>query len=345
MHCRAIPGSIDFRLKINRVIKQKKISAELLLIIILAAACLLLSSCNPILALNPKYSYSSFELELGEPISDDIAEYVDMNALSAEDAKFVRENTEILYDGQPIAESDLAQAGGHTLTIKYCGHQYREYIIEITDHAPPVFTKAKDLYTFENIRINEDEYDKMFAAEDNSGQVDITVDIPEVDYDTVGEYTVTATATDPSGNKTTATAVINVQAPEYGAMGTYVYVSIPDQHLTYFVDGKPVLDCPVVTGNLIQGHGTPRGTFPLVYKSRNMTLRGRESNGDKYESFVNYWMAFIGSSYGLHDATWRTNFGGDIYKGAGSHGCVNMPYESAAKLYDLIDAGTLVMIY
>ena len=56
-------------------------------------------------------------------------------------------------------------------------------------------------------------------------------------------------------------------------------------------------------------------------------------------------MAFIGSSYGLHDATWRTNFGGDIYKGAGSHGCINMPYASAAKLYDLIDAGTLVMIY
>ena len=330
---------------ITRLIKHKRFKIEIFLIFILTAACILLSSCNPILTLNQKYAYSSFELELGEPISTDIGEYIDMSELSAEDAQFVKENTEILYDGQPIEKSDLAQTGDHTLTINYCGHQYREYTIEITDHVPPVFTKAENLYTFETIRINEEEYDKMFAAEDNSGQVDVKLDIPEVDYDTVGEYTVTATATDSSGNKSTATAVINVQAPEYGAMGTYVYVSIPDQHLTYFVDGKPVLDCPVVTGNLMQGHGTPRGTFPLVYKSRNMTLRGTENNGTKYESFVNYWMAFIGSSYGLHDATWRTNFGGDIYKGAGSHGCVNMPYASAAKLYDLIDAGTLVMIY
>ena len=56
-------------------------------------------------------------------------------------------------------------------------------------------------------------------------------------------------------------------------------------------------------------------------------------------------MAFIGSSYGLHDATWRSNFGGDIYQTSGSHGCVNMPYESAKELYGLIDAGTLVLIY
>ena len=71
-----------------RVTRHKKITAELLLIFLLTAACLLLSSCNPILTLNQKYAYSSFELELGEPVSTDIAEYVDMSALSAEDAQY-----------------------------------------------------------------------------------------------------------------------------------------------------------------------------------------------------------------------------------------------------------------
>jgi lipoprotein-anchoring transpeptidase ErfK/SrfK len=56
-------------------------------------------------------------------------------------------------------------------------------------------------------------------------------------------------------------------------------------------------------------------------------------------------MAFIGSSYGMHDATWRTNFGGNIYQSGGSHGCVNMPYESAARLYEIIEPGTPVLIY
>jgi lipoprotein-anchoring transpeptidase ErfK/SrfK len=39
---------------------------------------------------------------------------------------------------------------------------------------------------------------------------------------------------------------------------------------------------------------------------------------------------------GLHDATWRSSFGGNIYKTNGSHGCVNMPLQSAKKVYENI---------
>ena len=81
------------------------------------------------------------------------------------------------------------------------------------------------------------------------------------------------------------------------------------------------------------------------YITLSAALKGEEDNGDEYESFVNYWMAFIGNSYGLHDATWRGTFGGSIYQGAGSHGCVNMPYNSAAELYSMVSPGTLVLIY
>ena len=249
-----------------------------------------------------------------------------------------------LYDGKDIKDSDLAEAGGHTLTINYCGHQYRQYTIEIYDHEPPVFTKSKSVYTFATLPLPEEEFDNLFEAEDNSGKVDIEYDVPDVDFNTPGEYKIIAVATDPSGNKAESEASIYVQEPSYGAVGTYVYVSIPDQHLTYFKDSKPVLDCPVVTGNAY-GHSTPTGTYTLNYKARNIILKGREDNGTEYQSFVSYWMAFIGSSYGLHDATWRTNFGGSIYQGSGSHGCVNMPYASAAELYEMIEPGVPVLIY
>ena len=64
-----------------------------------------------------------------------------------------------------------------------------------------------------------------------------------------------------------------------------------------------------------------------------------------YESFVSYWMCFLGHGYGLHDASWRSNFGGDIYKYSGSHGCVNLPTNKAPELYNLISVGTVVIIH
>ena len=318
---------------------------RLIMILLALAACMLFTACDPVLSLNPKYSYSSFDLELGQPIPDDIAEYVDFTDLNPEEAQFVRDNTEILYDGKPAAGKNFKSAGDHTLTLNYKGHQYRSYSITITDHEPPVFTEAKQIYTFKGIPIDESLMDTMFKAEDNSGKVKLKLKKPKIDYDKSGNYTVTAVATDPSGNKTKAKADVIVQEPEYGAMGTYVFVSIAEQHLSYFVDGKVVLDCPVVTGNTVVGHSTPRGTFRINFMERNVTLKGREDNGDEYESFVSYWMAFIGNSYGLHDATWRGYFGGNIYQGAGSHGCVNMPYNSAAELYGMVTPGTLVLIY
>ena len=48
---------------------------------------------------------------------------------------------------------------------------------------------------------------------------------------------------------------------------------------------------------------------------------------------------------GLHDASWRTAFGGNIYQTNGSHGCVNLPPAVAATIYENIDTGTPVILY
>lgn len=126
---------------------------------------------------------------------------------------------------------------------------------------------------------------------------------------------------------------------------TYVDVSLAEQHLWYFKDGKKVVDCPVVTGNINMGYGTPAGTFGLSYKQRGATLKGTNADGSTYESPVSYWMPFYGN-YGMHDASWRGSFGGNIFRGNGSHGCVNMPIPAAKKLFEnLADKDVPVIVH
>ena len=120
---------------------------------------------------------------------------------------------------------------------------------------------------------------------------------------------------------------------------SYVLIDISSQKLSYYKHGKKKLKCRVVTGNVSAGHSTPRGKFRVRRKDRGVTLKG-----PGYSSYVEYWMPFIGNSYGMHDASWRSSFGGSIYKGNGSHGCVNMPRWAAKKLYGKVRVGTIVVI-
>ncbi|MBP1744511.1 MAG: peptidoglycan transpeptidase precursor, ErfK-YbiS-YhnG family [Firmicutes bacterium] len=120
---------------------------------------------------------------------------------------------------------------------------------------------------------------------------------------------------------------------------TYVEINITAQHMWYYKNGSLVVEGDVVTGNVSKGNGTPGGIYKLKYKERNATLDGQD-----YSTPVAYWMPF-NNNIGIHDATWRTEFGKDIYLTAGSHGCVNSPYELAQTIYENISAGVPVIVY
>ena len=60
---------------------------------------------------------------------------------------------------------------------------------------------------------------------------------------------------------------------------------------------------------------------------------------------MGYWIPFIGNSWALHDANWRSRFGGDIYQYAGSHGCVNLPADKAKELFGLCKVGDVVVVH
>ena len=94
-----------------------------------------------------------------------------------------------------------------------------------------------------------------------------------------------------------------------------------------------------MSGNLSKGWGTPAGSYPLTYKQRDAVLKG-----ENYRTPVDYWMPFNGG-IGMHDAKWRSSFGGTIYKTGGSHGCINLPHSVAKKIYENISAGMPVLCY
>lgn len=127
---------------------------------------------------------------------------------------------------------------------------------------------------------------------------------------------------------------------EDGDIGdTYVEVDLKNQKVYVYVDGIQKVETDCVSGNTSAGRNTPGGLYSITYKATNVVLRGQD-----YESPVTYWIPFNGG-IGLHDATWRSRFGGSIYYYNGSHGCVNLPYSAAGEIYSLVEAGMPVVCY
>ncbi|HAR86135.1 MAG TPA: peptidoglycan-binding protein [Clostridium sp.] len=131
-------------------------------------------------------------------------------------------------------------------------------------------------------------------------------------------------------------------AVAYGANdfgNTYVEINLTTQHIWFYNDGVLITEGPMVSGNADSKHATPSGIYSLTYKEKNATLRG-----ENYAAPVSYWMPFNGD-IGIHDATWRSKFGGQIYITDGSHGCINTPYDVASKIFEYIAQGTPVICY
>lgn len=129
--------------------------------------------------------------------------------------------------------------------------------------------------------------------------------------------------------------------------GAYVDVDLTQQKVRYYnASDKLLHEAKCVTGNVSAGHNTPTGIYFLNSKQSPCLLVGRTPTGEiSYKTKVQYWMPFIRSSIGLHDASWRGNFGGAIYKTNGSHGCVNLPTADAKWFYNNLSTGVCVIVH
>ncbi|MCF0140850.1 MAG: L,D-transpeptidase family protein [Mogibacterium sp.] len=121
---------------------------------------------------------------------------------------------------------------------------------------------------------------------------------------------------------------------------SFIFVAYDLQRLRLIVNGVEILNCPIVSGK--PSTPTPKGEyFQVLGKSTNVRLKG-----DDWDVNVDYWVAFKGSEFGFHDASWRGSW--EYYQGRylvdGSHGCVNMRIGDAATLYAYARKGMRVVI-
>lgn len=118
-----------------------------------------------------------------------------------------------------------------------------------------------------------------------------------------------------------------------------ILISIDDQHIWVYFDRELWNESDVVTGRQ-NVHDTPTGVFYITE-----CINGKYLRGANYKTWVNKWMRLTNSGIGLHDATWRSSFGGNIYTYNGSHGCINLPKKFAYDLYEHAYVGLPVIIY
>lgn len=124
----------------------------------------------------------------------------------------------------------------------------------------------------------------------------------------------------------------------YSIGDSYIEVDIARQKMLYYENGEMLLCTDVVTG-FPNGHWTWPGLYQVQDKDRERQLIAWD-----YNIHVEYWLGYDGD-YGIHDAAWRDDFGGDLYLDEGSHGCVNTPMEAMAAFFEKAEVGTPVIVH
>ena len=122
----------------------------------------------------------------------------------------------------------------------------------------------------------------------------------------------------------------------------YIEVSLEEQHVWYWKDGQVIMESDCVSGTKDTSRATPTGFW---YMDIVMPGKMLHPGGEEKGTWVDRWMRFSPDGCGLHDATWRGKFGGNIYTYNGSHGCVNLPKNFAFELYEYAYIGMPVIVY
>lgn len=125
---------------------------------------------------------------------------------------------------------------------------------------------------------------------------------------------------------------------------TYVEISIKDQHLWFVENGVCTADANVITGTRDDpSRATPTGMYRTtdLYTEHTMT-------GSYGSAFCHYFIRVTLDGVGIHDSSWRSSYGGNIYVNDGSHGCINTPYETVDYIFNVIknrDVYTPIIIW
>jgi hypothetical protein len=134
------------------------------------------------------------------------------------------------------------------------------------------------------------------------------------------------------------TTTISPPAGAPVAQGKWVEVNLTRQYLRAWQFSTPVFYSLVSTG--VAGHDTPTGTFQVYQKLSYDDMSGGTPGVDYYYLPDVPNVMYFYEAYAIHGAYWHHNFGHVM-----SHGCVNLPLDAAAWMYNWAPLGTDVFIH
>ncbi|MDD7764420.1 MAG: L,D-transpeptidase family protein [Peptoniphilaceae bacterium] len=123
----------------------------------------------------------------------------------------------------------------------------------------------------------------------------------------------------------------------------FVIVSISRQKLWLVRNGEILDEMGVITGNYNLYGSTPKGVYRIQGKISPTVLKGAD-----YASWVQYWVPFIGNTYGIHDANWQPYYAfsnPNYFRYGGSRGCINVRPDKMGYIYRNVYTGMKVIIY
>jgi lipoprotein-anchoring transpeptidase ErfK/SrfK len=120
--------------------------------------------------------------------------------------------------------------------------------------------------------------------------------------------------------------------------GKYIIVNLSQQWLYAYQGDALVFDAPVSTGR--DGFNTPTGTFSIYAKVPVQTMSGTIGGESYYVPNVPHAM-YIYGGVAMHGTYWHNQFGTGVRM---SHGCINLPLDSAAWIYEWAPVGTTVYV-
>lgn len=119
-----------------------------------------------------------------------------------------------------------------------------------------------------------------------------------------------------------------------------IEVDLTQQYLYAYEGDFQVYAFPVSTGK--DGWETPVGNFSVFSKQPLTDMRGDVKGEKWFVPNVPHVMYFASGGYAIHGTYWHNTFGTGARL---SHGCVNLPLDSAALLFAWAPMGTPVVVY
>lgn len=107
----------------------------------------------------------------------------------------------------------------------------------------------------------------------------------------------------------------------------HIVICLDVQRGRLYAHEQAVMDFPVCTGD--GDHPTPTGTFTILEKDR-------DHYSDLYGLAMPCFMRLTRDGIGLH--------GGPVFREPNSHGCIRLPQDVCAAIFDKIRLGTSVRI-